>query len=251
LVVPERLPRALAGPLVIGGGFSEQHEVRWQDNSQLTPGVPVTVHTNGLLALNGFTETISDLTLSGGRVTLGNFGTLRASGAITVLGTNRTASIEGAPTTGAMQLIGTVTCDVGDGSAVGPDLLVTARLTSSGAGITKNGGGTLALAGDNTYSGHTRVNDGILRVDHNNALGSTQGASTVADGATLYLANAASLVRERVNLNGVGYGGTNGALLASGAVTLSNDVILASASTVRVDSPWHLRIDGSSAAPAR
>ena len=62
---------AFRGPLIVGGGLSPQCEVRW-DFGVRNGGVPdVTVHSNGLVNLNGRTETFSRLTCHGGRVTTG------------------------------------------------------------------------------------------------------------------------------------------------------------------------------------
>ena len=56
---------------------------------------------------------------------------------------------------------------------------------AGGGGLTKEGPGTLTLSGPNTYTGTTQVNQGILTLTNNNALGS--GTVTVASGGTLDL----------------------------------------------------------------
>ena len=56
-------------------------------------------------------------------------------------------------------------------------------------GIHKQGDGTLTLSGANDYynTAATTVGGGTLRVQSRTALGTTAGATTVADGATLEL----------------------------------------------------------------
>lgn len=55
--------------------------------------------------------------------------------------------------------------NVEDGSAA-TDLRVSAAITESGSvGITKNGPGTMELSGSNSYTGATRVNSGLLKLN--------------------------------------------------------------------------------------
>lgn len=80
-------------------------------------------------------------------------------------------------------LTGTGTVD-----GVNGDTLVVSSGSFSGTitdslAIRKQGAGTLALSGANTYDGGTIVNGGTLRAQHNQALGT--GGVTVSDGATL------------------------------------------------------------------
>jgi autotransporter-associated beta strand protein len=225
--------RAFSGPLIIGGGFAPLHEIRWLNNFQFPPGANVTVHPNGLLALNDFTDIASNLTFNGGHVNLATDSALQLTGTVTANPTNTTALIDGATGLGSFFLSGQRPFNIGDGSIVGPDLRIDARI--AGSGITKLGAGTLALGGNNAFGGPVNVGNGILRVDHDNGLGTIGSGTMVSNGATLFLATAADLVREPVTLNGTGFGGTNGALAAVGGVILSNNVVLAGASTIRVD----------------
>ena len=54
-------------------------------------------------------------------------------------------------------------------------------------GLTKQGDGTLVLAGANTFSGSTTINAGALRVVNGSALGSTATGTTINNGATARL----------------------------------------------------------------
>jgi autotransporter-associated beta strand protein len=76
-------------------------------------------------------------------------------------------------------------------------LSITSTSTSSEASgiistdtvITKAGSGTLLLSANNTYTGQTNINAGIISITDNNSLGSADGATIVADGASLSISN--------------------------------------------------------------
>jgi autotransporter-associated beta strand protein len=234
--------RAFSGPLTVGGGFAPLHEVRWMNNFQLPAAAQITLHDNGRLGLNNFTDIASNLTFNGGQINLAQDSAFTITGNIKANPSSETALIDGATGLGALFLSGTRTFDIGDGSVVGPDLRIDARIATGG--LIKMGEGTLALRGNNSFSGSILVNNGIVRADHDNALGSPNGPTIVNPGSTLFIGNTPDLIREPVTLNGTGFGGTNGALLASGAVVLSNTVTLASPSTIRVDASWQFTLHG-------
>jgi autotransporter-associated beta strand protein len=235
--------RAYSGPLNVGGGFGTHHEVIWLNNFQSPSGANITVRTNGQLSLNDFTDIVSNLTFHGGHVNLATDSALQVIGTITSNPTNSLALVDGATGLGSLFLSGQRTFNIADGSGSGIDLRINARV--AGSGITKIGGGTLALGGNNAFGGPVIISNGIVRVDHDNALGTTGSGTIVHSGATLFLATAPDLVREPVTLSGTGFGGTNGALMAAGAVVLSNNVVLASPASIRVDSGWQFKIDGT------
>jgi autotransporter-associated beta strand protein len=86
---------------------------------------------------------------------------------------------------------------------------------SGATGVTKNGNGTVVmLAGvglANDYTGPVNINAGILKMNGALSLGATNGATTVASGATLDL-NGQTPNDEPMILQGAGFGGTNGAV---------------------------------------
>ena len=53
--------------------------------------------------------------------------------------------------------------------------------------VTKTGIWELTLNGDNTYTGATNINEGPIRLGHNNALGESNNPTVVADGGALHL----------------------------------------------------------------
>ena len=119
--------------------------------------------------------------------------------------------------------------------------LIAGAITTGSGGLTKTGGGTLTLGGtgDNTYAGVTTISAGILRIRKNNALGTptgegaTNGGTTVADGATLELANDITVpAGETLSLNGAGLGGRGALRNVSGGNTISGAIILADNTTI-------------------
>ena len=59
-------------------------------------------------------------------------------------------------------------------------------LTGAGA-LVKDGSATLSLSGANTYAGTTNISAGVLNLQNATALGTTAGATIVANGAALQL----------------------------------------------------------------
>ncbi|MBX3742471.1 MAG: autotransporter-associated beta strand repeat-containing protein [Akkermansiaceae bacterium] len=75
--------------------------------------------------------------------------------------------------------------------------------TNAGAnviGLTKLGAGTLELSGNNTYSGTTVVNGGILKIRHANALGTTAAGTTLSNATTLQLQGGITVTGETLTV---------------------------------------------------
>lgn len=87
-------------------------------------------------------------------------------------------------------------------------------------GLTKNGSSTLLLNTANTFSGPVALNAGTLRMGSPDALGSTNGGTTIAEGAMLDLAGK-SPGAEPVTMAGAGLDST-GAVINTGAAILNN-----------------------------
>ncbi len=126
--------------------------------------------------------------------------------------------------------------------------LIVSGSVSDGAsafGITKAGAGSLTLTGNNTYDGATCVTSGgVLRVVHNNALGSPSGNTVVSSGASLQVGGGVTLP-EPLTLNGDGAPGGTGALCSTdGTNAWLGPVSPAAPSRIRVRSGSRLTLAG-------
>ncbi|MEI6077850.1 MAG: autotransporter-associated beta strand repeat-containing protein, partial [Verrucomicrobiota bacterium] len=106
-------------------------------------------------------------------------------------------------------------------STDGYDITVGANLLASGAGgLSKQGAGTLTLAGRNTYTGTTAVQGGVLALANQAALG--EGPLTISSGAKAALNFAGQSYVTQLTLNGsVQPVGTYGS--SSSSATYKND----------------------------
>ena len=103
---------------------------------------------------------------------------------------------------------------------------------SGGGSLSKSGGSTLVVSGNNTYTGATTVSAGRLRMASPTALGDAAGDTTVLSGAVLDL-NGQTVAGESLSLYGTGIS-TSGALINSSttaAATWGGTVNLFSAQT--------------------
>ena len=168
---------SMASDLVIGAGAT----VRYLTAQGIADFAFVSV--TGTLDLNGFSDTIGPLTLTGGQVMTGA-GTLTLNGDVTANSSTNPATISGNLSLGSA----TRSFSVAAGSA-NPDLTISAVISgNAGVGLTKEGLGTLRLSGTNTYSGLTTVKASFLDVANPFALGSTSSGTTLS-GGTLFLAD--------------------------------------------------------------
>lgn len=137
--------------------------------------------TTATLNLGAYSNAVTALTFGGatstsaGTVTT-DTGTLTLSGNVTFDATHQPA---GSILAGLIALDGNRTFTIGDSTSTDAELTVAGAISGAGYGITKVGAGTLVLAGAETYTGPTQVNEGVLRVT--GALNSP----IAVDGATL------------------------------------------------------------------
>lgn len=117
-----------------------------------------------LLDLNGVDETIGSITIGGG-VILGNGGLLTLDGDVDMLNSSLISTIATDLNLGTATHTITVTTN-----AANPELEIVGAISGTG-GIIKAGLGTLAFGGstDNTYTGVTTVNEGLLQLSKTNA----------------------------------------------------------------------------------
>lgn len=130
-------------------------------------------------------------------------------------------------------------------------------IISGSGGLTKMGSGTLTLTQANTYTGITLVssgsiNPGVLVVGHNEALGTTDGGTAVANLGIVRLLNGITVSGETLTINGNGTGNNGNLQSAAGtsgspaSATWAGDVIIGT-SGARVGTGSHstLTISGA------
>ena len=169
---------AIPGNLVVGDG-TDAADVREEAADQLGhENETVTVNAAGVFNLGGFNDAIGSLVLAGGTVQTGS-GTLTVIGTVSTQASSTTAVISGQL---ALPLFAP-SIDVAAGIVPdgGPDLDISAAI--SGGGLTMTGDGTLRLDGDNSFSGPTAIEAGVVVVTGNEALASS--GVTIDTGAQL------------------------------------------------------------------
>ena len=129
-------------------------------------------------------------------------------------------------------------------------LSITSNSTSSEASgiistdtiITKAGSGTLLLSANNTYTGQTNINAGIISITDNNSLGTTDGATIVADGASLSISNDITSA-ENITISGTGIS-SNGAIRnTADDNTLTGLITLGANSEIQIDTGSSLTLN--------
>ena len=107
------------------------------------------------------------------------------------------------------------------------NLAISGAISEDGSarGLSKAGTGTLTLAGSNTYAGETAVTAGVLSITNAASLGTTAAGTTVAAVSQLAISGGIT-VAEPLSLNGNGNTNNSGALLSSGANTVSGQITI-------------------------
>ena len=220
---------SIPGDLTVGdgNGLLATDVLRLLSNNQIADTADVTVKNSGLMDFNGFDETLGPLTLIGGAIDTEG-GTLTLAANVTTQDNTNTATING-----NLSLSGsTRTFNVNSGSALF-DLRINAVIQGLG-GIIKTGGGTLSLAGTNTYSGVTTINEGQIALLNDRALGATVGlfgspAGTVVNSNANLFLSSVQVTNEDLTINSANPGG---AFNASGASIWTGDILLNSATFI-------------------
>jgi len=104
---------------------------------------------------------------------------------------------------------------------------------STATGLSKGGAGVAILSGSNSYTGATTVTGGAVRLQNNNALGSTS-AATIVSGAELQLSGGITVSRP-ITINGTGVSGTSGGLHNLSGSNTCTSVSFGSSSTLWSD----------------
>ena len=101
-----------------------------------------------------------------------------------------------------------------------------------GFGITKVGPNRLILSGFNRYTGAVDVQQGILNIENDNALGTTNAGTTVDNGAVLEIQGGIHVGKEALTVTGSGINNTGALRNLAGDNTWAGNVTLNSNATV-------------------
>lgn len=112
---------------------------------------------------------------------------------------------------------------------------ISGEISAGGGALIKRDLGTWVLDGDNTYWSETRIEDGVLRIEHNNGLGGTGSGTTVAGGGALQLRRNIDVGTERLSLQGSGIAGTGALRSVERDNSWAGEVQLRGNSTIGVD----------------
>ena len=170
-------------------------------SNQIADTATITM-TQGILDLGANSDTVGGLAMNGGIISA---------------------------TTGVLTVTGTPTLT---GGVIGASLAGNWTLN-------KTGTGTATLSGNNTYTGVTNINVGVLNAYSTNALGAggAGNETIVATGASLHL-EGASMPTENVTINGSGIvtDALDAAIRQFGGVSAIGNLTLGAAATVRIES---------------
>ncbi|MDZ3832789.1 MAG: autotransporter-associated beta strand repeat-containing protein [Sphingopyxis sp.] len=199
------------------------------------------VQSGGALELRDSITIAEPLSLNG--TGIANGGALRnvagrntVNGAITLQSDTLITAAGNAAPGGDELVLGGAFIGNGFDLAIGGTGRVTANAAISGvASLTKNGTGTLTLAGANSHTGITNIQSGVLNVRHGAALGATAAGTNIASGAALEIEGSINL-SEAVTVGGGGVSNGGAIRNRSGVNSLGGVVTLASDTRINSDS---------------
>ncbi len=187
----------------------------------------------------GYTITGNSVTLSGTGVNLAAGTIISSTSGANTLSIGITLSTASAIVCsgGSLTLSGAIGNGGFDISFDSTAPITVSGVISGGGGIDESGSGgapALTLSGANIYGGTTTINSmGTLIAANNTALGAAGNGTTVIFGGTLILATGVTISGEALTLNGMGVGGTVGALVnGTGSNTWSGNISLGSPANI-------------------
>jgi autotransporter-associated beta strand protein len=193
---------------------------------------------NGL-QITGATVTLNSDNTSAGRLLIQGDVSTFPSSTTALIASGGSAAIPGTADLGSHTALFTVAS--GTVPSPGPDLSITARLTNGG--LEKAGPGIIALSGDNTYSGGTKLDAGTFYINSPTAIGTgfftVAGPNTAIDnksGGAITLTN-----NNQFNLSGgdLNFIGSSDLSLGTGIMVMSN-----ASRTINVASPTAFLVVG-------
>jgi fibronectin-binding autotransporter adhesin len=202
----------------------------------------------GSLTLSGSNTYTGSTTINAGTLKLGASGVIPNASAVTVTSPGILDMNGFSETVGSIAGTGTIDNMAVDDTPVltfGEDNKVTEfsgviKNTTGVLSLVKNGTGMLTMSGNNTFSGTCTINNGIFAAKHANSLGTTQGSTTVNNGASLVL-YAITYSAEPLIINGNGYvpglppiypGVLRTSIAVTGSCTFSGPITLGSDSQI-------------------
>jgi autotransporter-associated beta strand protein len=225
--------------LTIGDGLGGANAdiVRYTAPNQINTAVIILINNSGLLDLNGANDLIGAMRFNGGNAQTGT-GIMTLNSSVSCLGVvSNLSTLSGRVSLGFNNPFQITNGPTGLG------LHVAAEIRGSG-GIVKSGPGRLTLTSSNFYSGLTTINEGILRIENDFALGTPTNGTVVNLGGALLVGGSAGSLSELLTLNGNGPS-NNGALQAEGGVEWNTNVVLATDSMINSTPSSLLTINGT------
>jgi autotransporter-associated beta strand protein len=176
---------AVSNQLEIGDGTGAAGSavLRLWQSSEIPTSATVTVHSDGVLDLNGHSQTVGPLTLDGGAAVTTGTGVLFLGGDVT----RAAAGSAPATITGNLDLGTTARTFIVPHIATGNDLVINGVVAGgAGTGLVKDGTGVLELdessSAANTYGGITWVKDGVLALNDNGTDNAVSNQVEIGDG---------------------------------------------------------------------
>ena len=230
---------AIRGVLAINSGATVN--LGAGDALGYTTGLRVdTVNLNGgtLTDLGGNQGFSTNFNLTGGTMaaTSGTYHFDSANGfGVTTLASSTASLISGGITIRS----GSLPFNVAAGSAPGGiDLVVSGAIGGGAYSVIKNGAGTLALAGPNTYTGTTTISAGTLQIGNGSTTGSLASTAEMANAGTLAFNRSDALAIANV-ISGTGsviQRGTGTTTLTGGNTYTGNTTV--AAGTLEITTPY-------------
>jgi autotransporter-associated beta strand protein len=170
-----------------------------------TIATPIVINGGTVLNTNSTTNALGAVTLNGGTLQSATGSVFALKGSVTV-NSNSTISGPGGLRLGSGAVQST-TFNVTNGAALAVDGVLadgskTGQAATQASSLVKAGGGTMVLAGDNTYSGTTTINGGTLQVGTNGTTGKL-GTGDVENNGLLVL-NRSDAITVDNNISGTG-----------------------------------------------